>query len=354
MTNLVRACSAVLIVTLSLSLARATGGLDNTNKHVHAMFEKADVVFLGEYHSMRNHKQVFQAIMTSLVEAGTIDTIAVEFIQFADNDLLAEYLDDDLAVSGSALEKQYFVKFSNCNRRCGRYAKSGSWPILDKSYSSVLREIRRLKRAHREKIQFCGVNTDQFYKNQFYEIGSDVAGIKLLNPSLKKMGRELFGTTLIADRQNDYGWGSGALRELRFAENVSSCLMNSKKALVFTGGFHSMRLSKVSNPTETQVKWASVADIYQRMSGRNVFGGTIATSSDRAMKDSNGGLYGRLFQLKYQFQDFEFRRASDLGTEMKKAAEENAFSSLATYDFVIFGPNSEVADNNYDLPKKTI
>lgn len=346
----------LFIALVAVARAEAQDGLNSLIPSFQSLFKSADIVFLGEYHSMRNHKQVFKTVLTPLVESGTIDTVAVEFVQFTDNDLLLEYLNDNAATNGSQKETQFFLKLSNCNRKCGTYSRaggSGSFPIMDESYGAVLREMHRLYRSRNGKIKFCGINADQFYKNQFYEINSDVAGLNLLSEPFKKLGSQIFGRSLLPT-DNEYGWGSGSLRELRLAAGLASCLAQSQKALVFTGGFHAMQFSKIKSSHPAASAYSTVADLMAKTSGKRVASGTIASSSENNMNESADGLYGRNFQRKYSSPSFQFKSVAQLDPALIKASEEDGLPFLKMYDYVIFGPRSSETEYTYELPTKAI
>ncbi len=324
----------------------ASEGLQTLWQPIQSALQKNDVVILGEYHGSENHKTVFQAIMTPLVQRGAIDTVAVEFVQHTDNDLLQEYLNDPTAVAGSATEIQYFLKFSNCNRRCGTYANTGAWQILGSTYEILLREMRRLHQVLGSKIQFCGFNTDQFLTRQFNDVNSDVAGAKLLSTATLELGRKFFGRELY-ESGNDFGWGSGRVRELRFATGVVECLKGSKKALILSGGFHAMKYANVGHVL-------TATDLLPKMTGKRVFSGFVATATPEQMSYTKSGVFSPTFQTRYSHAKFEYKAVSSLSPQMIQDSREDQVPILSLYDFAIFGPDSKESKDRYQNPLKNL
>lgn len=345
--------SVVARIPAHASGTMETSSLGRVAMQFHNLFGSSDLVFLGEYHAIRNHKDVFRTAMSSLVESGRIDTVAVEFIQYSDNDLLKEYLKDPAAVTGSPVESTYFLRFSNCNRKCGSYLSPGGWPMLDDSYINTLRDMRRLAQKY-DQVNFCGINTDQNYKNQFVEINSDVAGLATLSQTMKAIGLSAFESESFLAIDNQYGWGSGAVRELRFAQNTLSCLKDSKKALIFVGGFHAMQFSKVAGKTPEVPKWSSAAELVAKVSGKKTLFGVVMTTANKVMEENEVGIFGLKFHSQFKFSEFEIRNTSELPNSFFDATKSHAYNELSLFDYVVLGPRSEFNEFEYKVPNKTL
>jgi hypothetical protein len=156
-----------LTIFWSLLMGFSTVKAASLQETVTRAFEKADVVYIGEYHNVSGHKVVISETLVSLFKSHVIGSFALEGVDGDDNKMLYKYLSDPTAIANSAVEDQYLnylagLTDDNRSRCCW-----GS--ILHESYRKIFRAMKAVYNdpTLSNQILFCGVDHKDHYNDVY-------------------------------------------------------------------------------------------------------------------------------------------------------------------------------------------
>lgn len=341
-----------IVILCCFSIGAIASSLPETTpvSNIKKLFEQSDVVVLGEWHDMSNHKEFLEMTLRDLIASKTIDTFAFEFVDGADNSLLQEYLHDPRATVGSPKELDYLLKFSNRNRKSGFFGRSGGWSVvLDESYARIFRLMKSIYQQDPKAIKFCGVDFNDTFITSLNGFGSGFEANRLLPNEYLKLGEKTYGNQMWTSRDDWRSIQPGTARELRMTLNTENCLRGGKKALVYLGAYHAHKLQG----TVRQL-------LASRLSDRKVISGAISTMSQEQINTSSEtGVYNPKFHREHLFTDWQTiegsQLLSDSFNDLALKYDDNGINHVIPisdqYDFLVFGPVSTEI-NHENLPKE--
>lgn len=209
-------------------------------------FKNVDVIYLGELHTVAEHKVLLADLLETLVRDGTIDVFAFEFTRANKQTVFEMYLGDTAATPGSEREFSYF--------------KEMHWAYGDmfnvKEYDAIFRLMKRLAAEKQQKVAFCAI--DAGYINEDTDAnGPKFQQLSRLPVAIQSELRKITGMSIEQLGRNEWAYD----RETAIGFNVAECAKRGKKTLAFVGFNHAIRTERImpENGWRTSSRYTELA-----------------------------------------------------------------------------------------------
>ena len=220
-----------------LTVLQASARDADVSTYVLGKLKTADVLYLGELHSVAEHKAHLKNILSSLVSRGAVQNFAFEFSRADANGVLQEYLSDPAAVAHSELEKRYFSKLH----------RSYEDMFNNSIYDDVMRLLRELKLRYRDRFTACAIDESSLPPDSSAD-GEKLRKLQKLPTKVRLEIEHRAKTTLEAIATTEGAWD----REATMGVNIANCGGGTGKTLAFVGTIHASNFGRIR-----KAEWAN-------------------------------------------------------------------------------------------------
>lgn len=209
-------------------------------------FKHDDVIYLGEFHTVAEHKVLLGRLLQTLMMDDTVDAFAFEFSRSGSQPALDEYLRDSKATPGSEAETNYFKKLN--------WSYDNMFNVSE--YDAIMRLMKQIWISKKGAVTFCaidarGVNPDTQDDGPKYKV------LKALPQAIQNELVKISGKSIELLARNDYAYE----RESTIGANVASCASRSKKTIAYVGLGHAVRTERIvaTSDWRTAARYTEVA-----------------------------------------------------------------------------------------------
>lgn len=225
---------------------------DPIDSYVIEKLSQVDLLYIGELHTVGEHKTIIQSLLRRLVSEGIVQNFALEFTQSNNNTVLQKYLVDRSATPGSKIETEYFSKLHR-----------SFFDMFNNSfYDEVMRLLRTLKLSHPNKFTVCAID-DSGLKPDTSDDGPNYQKLLTLPEKTRQMIQQISGLNIQQVAKSETDW----TRETSMGVNIAKCGegKGKGKTIAFVGLFHALNLQRA----KLKMAWANAIQYSANLVGEN-------------------------------------------------------------------------------------
>lgn len=193
-------------------------------------FKLSDIIYVGEFHTVAQHKEILFSLLQTLMMDDTIDGFAFEFSRYDDQQTLNQYFRDTDATPGSPKELEYFKHLN----------RSYSNMFNVKDYDIVMRLMKQIWINKQGKVNFCAVDARSVNPDDS-DNGEKYQALKKLPQVVQNEISQISGKTIQQAAKESPAFD----REASIGVNVANCFRHTKKMIAYVGMGHAMRTERI-------------------------------------------------------------------------------------------------------------
>ncbi len=228
------------LIFIQIGLIQPSRASEQVEDFFREQFKTADVIYLGEFHTVAEHKELLAQLLKNLMLDGTVDGFAFEFTKATQQSVFEQFLNDQSATPGSEKEFEYF--------------KQLNWKYQNmfnvQEYDAIMRLMKQIWIAKKGQVVFCAIDAQALNSDQ-EDAGPKYKALKALPQLIQDEIVKVEGKSIEQEAKD----GSAYDREATMGVNIANCAARAKKIIAYVGLGHAIRTERLI----PNIKWRTAA-----------------------------------------------------------------------------------------------